>query len=172
MRIPIHILSWLYMYIIYNKFITKYPNLAKKLADFWSWKERFPWATILTELWRSFGSTFDLFIAGSSVKGTGRWRRYTIFCFRTGTKELQNKSLAGPCIRGAEKLKIDDTHRYPRTGYQWTENKIVRRSALKRLKVMPTESQSAVKKVPQGKRLFTVKIRFFPRFPFSPWWFY
>ena len=86
----------------------------------------------------------------------------------TGTKELQNKSLAGPCIRGAEKFKIDVAHRYPRTGYQRTENKVVRWSAIKRLKVLTKERQSAVEKVTQGNRFFTVKSRFFPRFSFSP----
>ena len=72
-------------------------TLAKKLTHFWPWKERFPWDTFSTQLWQSFRSTFDLFIAYFSVKGTGgrlclrfigtwfadtgRWRRFTIFWF-------------------------------------------------------------------------------------------
>ena len=50
------------------------PSLAKKLTDFWLWKERFPWATLLTELWRSFGSTFDLLLLLGQ-----RNRRTTLF---------------------------------------------------------------------------------------------
>ena len=82
-----------------------------------------------------------------------------------GTKELQNKSLTGPCIRGAEKLKIDVIHRYAQTGYQRTENKVTRRSAITKLKVLLKRLQIAINKVAQGNHLFTVKSRFLPRFP-------
>ena len=84
----------------------------------------------------------------------------------TGAKELRNKSLAGPCTRGAEKLKNDVTHRYPRTGYQRTGNKVIRRSAMKRFQVLPKERQSAVKEVAQENRFFYGQKTGFSQVPF------
>ena len=128
-------------------------------------------------------------VACSSVKGTGGrlflqfigtwfadtvggWCCYTIFCFPRRRYDVNDRyqitAKQVSRIRGTEKLKIDVTHRYLRTGYQRTENKVIRRSAIKRLKVLPKVRQSAVKKVVEGNRLFTVKSRFFPTFHFSP----
>ena len=49
-------------------------TLAKKLTNFWPWKERFSWAIFSTKLWHSFDSSFNfLLLAPRSKEATGEF---------------------------------------------------------------------------------------------------
>ena len=102
-------------------------NLGKHRL--WTVNKRFSWATFLTAFWRSFGSTFNLFIADRRTTlflvlwyPARGWRWVTSILNFSVLQFFGTGGWPRTCARWNRNSYNDVTHRYP-----WTNNKVARR---------------------------------------------